>query len=162
MYDILPWVGLGVLFFLCLPIPLTQKIVLEVSSWVLRLGLVGLLAGGVYLWFRPGEMPGGITRMLADNPPLMNLLPPAGSPTFGLCLACWVVAACVPLLAALDMSRRACRIRMLATERVILPPPEPALPTAEPIEEVGVPVLRPIERRTAAAALATAGSRTTR
>src|SRR6478672_3765157 len=104
MYDILPWVGLGILFLLCLPIPLTQKIVLDVSSWVLRLGLVGLLAGGVYLWYRPGEMPGGVARILTDNPPVMNLLPPAGSPVVGLCLACWVVLIFVPLLAALDVA----------------------------------------------------------
>ena len=59
MYEILPWVGVGILLFLCLPILLTQKLILEVSTWVLRLALIGLLSAGVYLAFRPGELPAG-------------------------------------------------------------------------------------------------------
>jgi hypothetical protein len=159
MYEILPWVGLGILLFLCLPIPLTQKLILAVSTWVLRLMLIGLLAAGVYLAFRPGELPASLSATLADHPQLLKWLPAPGSAAFGLCLACWIVLPFVPLLAAFDATRRF----YLAPARVtVMETTEPALPTAELVEEVGVPVLRPIERRTAAAALATAGSRTTR
>jgi hypothetical protein len=159
MVDILPWVGLGILLFLALPIPAVQKLLLEISSWGLRLGVIALLAGGVYLWFRPGELPAGVSTALADFPGLLALLPERGTPAFGLCLACWAVTLLLPLLAALDAGRRVVRVRRTAAAAG--PTPE-VLPTAEPVEEMGVPILRPVERRTAAAALASAGSRTTR
>jgi len=159
MYDILPWIGLGILFFLCLPIPSVQKVLLEVSAWVVRLTMIGLLAGGVYLWFRPDDLPAGVSRVLADFPGFLSVLPAVGSQTFGLCLSCWIATALVPLLAALDGGRRAIRLSTPAV--VVEHAPEP-LPLGEPVEEMGVPILRPVERRTAAAALASAGNRTTR
>jgi hypothetical protein len=159
MNDFLPWVGLVVLFFLCLPILPIQRIVLDISSWVLRIALVGLLAGGAYLWFRPGDMPGGVSVVLNDVSGLLSLLPERGSPAFALCLSCWIVAALVPILAAIDVTRR----RVAVRERVAIEETrETVLPMGEPVvEEMGVPILRPIERRTAAAALAGAGSRRT-
>src|SRR6476620_7126869 len=94
MYEpILPWFGLALLLFLCLPIPLVQKLVLEVSTWALRLGMIALLAGGVYLWFRPGDLPAEVSDTLNNFPGLLALLPARGTPAFGLCAACWVVAA---------------------------------------------------------------------
>jgi hypothetical protein len=160
MYDVLPWVGLGILLLLCLPILPVQRVVLALSSWALRVALVALLAGGAYLWFRPGEMPAQVSAVLNDFPGLLALLPDRGSPAFALCLACWIVTALVPILAALDVARR----RVAVGERVVVEETrETVLPVGEPVvDEVGVPILRPIERRTAAAALAGAGTRTTR
>ena len=160
MYDILPWAGLGILLLLCLPILPVQRVVLAVSSWALRLALIGILAGGAYLWFRPGEMPARVAAVLNDWPGLLALLPDRGSPAFALCLACWIVTALVPILAALEVTRRRAAVR----ERVVVEETrETVLPVGEPVvDEVGVPILRPIERRTAAAALAGAGTRTTR
>jgi hypothetical protein len=167
MYEqILPWVGLGALLILCLPIPLVRRLVLEVSTWALRLGMIALLAGGVYLWFRPGDLPTVISDALNNVPWLIALLPDRGSPAFGLCAACWVVAALVPLLAALDVTRRLAGRRLY---RVTAAGPVVAEPVAEPLVEpvatertpVGLPVLRPVERRTAAAAMTSAALRPT-
>jgi hypothetical protein len=159
MNDILPWLGFGILLFLCLPILPVQKVVLDVSSWLLRIALVGLLAGGAYLWFRPHGLPAQVSTVLSDFPGLLSLLPERGSPAFALCLACWIVTALVPILAALDVTRR----RVYLRERLEAEDTrEAVLPVGEPVvEETGVPILRPIERRTAAAALAGAGSRRT-
>jgi hypothetical protein len=159
MIDILPWVGLVILGLLCLPIPFMQRVILEVSMWALRLTIIALLVGGAYLWFRPGDMPSRVAAVLADFPGLLALLPDRGSPAFALCLACWLAAALVPIVAGLDVVRRLCLVRTRPVVPVV--EAEPVLPVAEQVEEMGVPVLRPVERRTAAAALATAGSRTT-
>ena len=160
---VLPWIGLGVLALLCLPIPPVQKLVLEVSAWALRLGLIALLAGGAYLWFRPGELPAGVSRVLNDFPGLLSLLPERGSPAFAPCLACGVVTALVPLLAVLDVSRKlAGRVRQIPTLTAVPTAPTRAagpVPAAEQPTPVGVPILRPIERRRAAEAMAPAGSR---
>src|SRR5207253_114391 len=91
---------------LCLPVQPVQRAVLTVSAWALRLGMIALLAGGAYLWFRPNELPAEVSRVLNDFPGMLSLLPDRGSPAFALCLACWVVAALVPLLAALDVTRK--------------------------------------------------------
>jgi len=166
MYEqILPWVGLGVLLLLCLPIPPIQKFVLEVSAWALRLAMIGLLAAGAYLWFRPGELPADVSAVLADYPRLLGLLPPQGSPAFALCVACLVVAALVPELAVLDVTRalagrRLCRARALTALPVAVETSAAPAAVAE-AAPVGVPILRPVERRTAATAIASAGSRTT-
>lgn len=159
---ILLWIGLGVLTLLCLPISRVQKLVLAVSAWALRLGMIALLAGGAYLWFRPGELPAGVSRVLNDFPGLLSLLPERGSPAFALCLACWVVTALVPLLAVLDVSRKlAGRVRQIRTLTAAPTAPTRAAGPVRPAEEpmpAGVPILRPIERRRAAEAMASAGS----
>jgi hypothetical protein len=160
MYEqILPWVGLGVLFILCLPISPVQKLVLEVSAWTLRLGMIGLLAAGAYLWFRPGDLPAEVSAALSDFPRLVSWLPDRSAPPFGLCLACIAVTALVPVLAVLDVSRklggrRLGRLRELAAAPVAQTHSEPAPPVER--VPVGVPVLRPIERRTAAQTIASA------
>jgi hypothetical protein len=168
MYEqILPWVGLVVLLVLCLPIPAIQKAILEVGTWALRLGMVALLAGGAYLWFRPGELPAGVSRAVSDFPGLLSLLPERGSPAFGLCLACWAVALLVPLLAVMEVTRqiagaRLYRVRELVGQPVaVVREAEPLPLVEEPVEEVGVPVMRPVVRNTAAAAIARAGTRRT-
>jgi hypothetical protein len=178
MYEqILPWVGLGALLLLCLPIPSVQKVVLEVSAWALRLAIIALLAGGAYLWFRPGDMPTQVSGVLSDFPRVLALLPEQGSPAFALCLACWVAAAFIPILAILDVTRKLAGARLhhlrtitaspakivapiqpIATSLPI-PPADPVLPTADEIAEVGVPVMRPVERRKAAEAMTAAAPR---
>jgi hypothetical protein len=166
MYEqILPWVGLGVLFILCLPISPIQKLVLEVSAWALRLGMIALLAAGAYLWFRPGDLPAEVSAALSDFPRLLSWLPDRTTPPFGLCLACSAVAAFVPLLAVLDVSRtlagrRLGRLHRLAATPVAPTRSEPA-PPPEPVP-VGVPVMRPVERRTAAQTIASSAPRTAR
>lgn len=152
------WVGLGVLIVLCLPISRIQKLVLEIFAWSLRLAMIALLAAGAYLWFRPGEMPADVSNVLNDFPGLLALLPAQGSPEFALCLACWIVAALVPFLAVLDVSRklagRVHRIRTLTAHPVV---------TAAPAQTVvSVPILRPVDRRTAASVLTSAGTRVAR
>jgi hypothetical protein len=173
MYEqILPWVGLGVLLLLCLPIPSVQKVVLEVSAWVLRLCMIALLLAGVYLWFRPNDLPAQVSGVLSDFPRLLALLPAQGSQVFALCLACWIVVAFVPVLAMLDVTRalagaRLYRLRTLAATPVVpvvatsptAPPVEAVLPTADEVVEPGVPIMRPVQRRTAADAMASAAPR---
>ena len=168
--QILPWVGLVVLLVLCLPIPPIQKVLLEVSAWSLRLAMIGLLAAGAYLWFRPADMPTAVSGVLSDFPRLLSVLPAQGSAAFGLSAACLVVLVLVPVLAVLDVSRklagRLCQLRSLTAspvkvKPVAAPPAESALPTADEVPEVGVPVLRPIERRTAATTIASAAPRRT-
>jgi hypothetical protein len=159
---ILLWIGLGALTLLCLPIPPVQKLVLEVSSWALRLGMIVLLACGAYLWFRPGELPAGVSRVLSDFPGLLSVLPERGSPAFALCLACWVVAALVPLLAVLDVGRKLTQ-RMRPIHTLDAAPPAPTrvaspVALAEEPTPAGLSILRPIERRRAADAMASAGS----
>jgi hypothetical protein len=167
MYEqILPWVGLGVLFVLCLPIAPVQKLVLEVSVWALRLGMIGLLAAGAYLWFRPGDLPAEVSAALSDFPRLMSWLPDRTTPPFGLCLACSVVTALVPLLAVLDVSRKLAgrrlgRLRGLAAAAPVVQTRSEPAPPPEPVP-VGVPVMRPVERRTAAQTIASAAPRPTR
>jgi hypothetical protein len=147
------WIGAGVLLLLCLPFSRIQKLVLEVFAWALRLAMIGLLAAAAYLWFRPAEMPGGVSAVLNDFPGVLALLPARGSPAFALCLACWIVAALVPFLAVLDVTRklagRVHRIRTLTAHPVT---------AATPVEPVAT-VLRPVDRRTAADVMAAAGTR---
>jgi hypothetical protein len=157
--QILPWVGLGVLLILCLPILPIQKFVLEVSAWALRLGMIGLLVAGAYLWFRPGDLPAEVSAAVSDFPRLLSWLPDRATPPFGLCLACIAVTGLVPLLAVVDVSRklanrRLCRLREPAATPLVETRPERA-PSAESVQ-VGVPIMRPVERRAAAQTIASA------
>jgi hypothetical protein len=157
--QILPWVGLGVLCLLCLPVSPVQKLVLEISAWALRLGMIGLLAAGAYLWFRPGDMPAEVSAALSDFPRLLSWLPARATPPFGLCLACIAVTALVPLLAVLDVSRKLAGRRLGRLRRLVATPPAEARSVPAPPTEsvpVGVPILRPVERRTAAQTIASA------
>lgn len=183
---ILPWVGFAVLLLLCLPLRSVQRFVLAITSWALRLALILLLLAGAYLTFQPGDLPREVAAVVADFPGVLGWLPPIGSPAFGLSLACALVAPLVPLLAGIDCVRRTARLTQqlfsqeVKEDRPVSPPPvaatpggapppgsspdEPleAIPQAQEIEEplpVGVPLLRPIERREAAGALAAAARR---
>lgn len=164
------WAGLVVLAVLCLPIGACQKFVLGVTSWALRIAMLAVLAGGAYLYFRPEELPARVSNALNDFPGLLSVLPDRSAAHFGLCLACLVVAPLLPVLMALDVTRalagrRLARLRALADGRadviatrdtvrqtVVETAPADATP-------VGVPVLRPVDRRTATTTISTAGSR---
>jgi hypothetical protein len=161
--QLLPWLtcaGAVLLAILCLPVASIARFVVEVSTWVLRLALLGLLALGGYLWLRPGDMPAGVSNALNSSPELLALLPDRSAPHFALCAACIVVAALVPFLAVLEVTRRVVAQRMsevttLAAVQVAEALPEPA---PEPVS-VGVPVMRPIDRRTAAGTITSLWSR---
>ncbi len=183
---ILPGVGFAVLLLLCLPLGSVQRLVLAVTSWVLRLALIVLLLAGAYLTLQPGDVPQQVAGIVAEVPGGLGWLPPIGSPAFGLSLACALVAPVVPLLAVIDCVRRTARLAqplfsqefqedqlvsatpVVETPRVASPPvatsnePLETILQAQEIEEplpVGVPLLRPIERREAAGALASAARR---
>jgi hypothetical protein len=150
---VIAWAGLALLLLLCLPFARIQKLVLEVSAWGLRLALLALLGAAAYLWLRPGDLPAKVTDLLNNSPRLKAILPEPGAPHFGICAAAPLVIALLPLLAALDVSRKLAgwrlrRLRALAAApKVVGPPPAPA------------PVGRRVDRRAAADALAEAGSR---
>jgi hypothetical protein len=162
------WAALVVLFVLCLPVGCCQKLVLSLVTWLLRLLLLAVLAGGAYLYFRPTEMPAAVSNLLDDFPALVALLPERGAPHFGLCLATAIVAALLPLLLVFDVTRSLARrqrseIRNLSDERPAAAlardrepmrgPASSLVPDPEP-PPVALPVLRPIDRRTASSTLA--------
>jgi hypothetical protein len=158
--QVIAWVGLALLAVLCLPIARIQKLLLEVSAWALRLALLGVLGAAAYLWFRPQELPVQVTETLEAFPPLGTVLPEPGAQHFGICMAALLVAPLLPVLAVLDVSRQVAggrlrRLRTLAAEAKaadgsLAAPPASATP-AHPV--------RRVDRRSAAAALADAGSR---
>jgi hypothetical protein len=161
MYDplygqVIAWVGLALLLLLCLPFAGVQKLVLEVCAWALRLALLALLGAAAYLWFRPGDLPVEVTDTLNGFPRLRAVLPGPGTQHFGVCVASLPVIVLLPLLAVLDVSRKLAggrlrRLRALAAEPKPVEPPAPAPRPA--------PVVRRVDRRAAADALAGAGSR---
>jgi hypothetical protein len=162
LLPVIACLALAVLAVLCLPV--ARKFVLELSAWALRLAMLGLLAGGAYLWFRPGDLPAGVSRLLDTEPWLAAILPDRGSAYFGICAASLVVMALLPLLATLDVTRRLAgrrlgRICVLADEPVAVAAiAEPVTPVVEPPAPMGVPVMRPVQRRTAADAIAATSS----
>jgi hypothetical protein len=151
--QVIVWVGLALLLILCLPFTGIQKLVLELSAWTLRLALLALLGGAAYLWFRPGDLPGAVTQTLDSFPHLRALLPEPGTQHFGVCVVSLIVVALLPLLAALDVSRKLAgwrlrRLRALATgpKEVEASPAPPVSPTP----------CRRVDRRAAADTLAEA------
>jgi hypothetical protein len=105
-FPIIAWVGLVLLFLLCLPFAVIPKLVLEVYAWVLRLALLGAVGAAAYLWFHPGELPASVTDTLNNWPQLMAILPEPGTPLFGIGAAALIVVVLLPLLAILDVNRR--------------------------------------------------------
>jgi len=158
--QVIAWVGLALLLVLCLPFAGMQKLVLEVSAWALRLALLAFLGAAAYLWFRPQDLPVQVTETLEAFPGLGSILPEPGAQHFGICAAALIVVALLPLLAVLDVSRQLAgrRLRRLrdlaaaakAAEGAAAPPTAPPRPA---------PAVRRVDRRSAAATLAEAGSR---
>lgn len=148
--------GLALLAVLCLPFAGLHKLVLEVSALVLRLALLALLAAAAYLWFQPGNLPADLAYASFDFlnswPRLRGIVPDPGTPYFGACVAAIVVVVLLPMLAALDVSRKLAgwrlrRLRaMAAAPRVVVAPP------------ATTPVYR-VNRRAAADTLAGAAAR---
>ena len=149
--------GLGLLALLSLPIAAVSKFILELAALVLRLTLFGVLAAGAYLAFRPGDISAGASAVLDDFPNMLAYLPDRASPFFGPCLAMVIVVALLPALAALDVARGLAGRRMRRLRRLADQPPV-VVESVRPDTEV-MPALRPVDRRTAATAIATAGSR---
>jgi hypothetical protein len=149
-------VGLALLLALCLPFARIEKLVLELSAWVLRLALLALLGAAAYLWFHPGDLPAEVAdasnSLLSTFPRLKGVVPEPGTPYFGICVAALVVIVLLPLLAVLDVSRKLAgwrlrRLRAVAAAPQVVEPPAPA------------PAVHRVNRRAAADALARAGSR---
>jgi hypothetical protein len=149
-------VGLAFMLVLCLPSARIQKLVLELSALVLRLGLLALLGAAAYLWFHPGDLPAEVmdtsNTFLRNYPRLRGILPSPGTPYFGICATAFFVIVLVPLLAVLDVSRklagwRLCRLRALAATPEVVEPPAP------------LPAVQRVNRRAAAEALAQASTR---
>lgn len=149
---IIAWAGFALMVVLCFPSTGTRKFVLEIAGWVLRLSLLAILAGGAYLWFRPDRLPDLVTRMVVASPLLQEILPTPGNRLFGLAAVALAVVPLLPLLAAIDVTRKLAgwRLRRLrqmiaetnrppvvAAEVVTVAPvvePRPGnLPTAEPV-----------------------------
>jgi hypothetical protein len=158
---VIAWVGLAVLLVLCLPFTRVQKLVLDVYAWALRLALVALLGAAAYLWFRPADLPAGVTDTLNSLPSLKPILPEPRTQHFGVCAAALPVLVFLPLLAFLDISRKLVgsplrRLRALAAEPKAAPAPPAPGPTPAPGP---APAVRRVDRRAAADTLAEAGSR---
>jgi hypothetical protein len=159
MYEyaqIIPWVGLGLLAILCLPIAALQKFVLEVYAWGLRLGLLALLGAAAYLLLRPERLPTEATDALNYFPGLRAILPEPGTRHFGVCFAGLAVAVFLPVLAALDVTRRLAG-RRLRRLRALTAAPVVQMPVATAPEPRPIAAARPIDRRGAAEALAAVG-----
>ena len=149
-------VGLALLLVLCLPFARLQKLVLELSAFVLRLALLALLGAAAYLWFHPGDMPAEVldtsNTFLSTFPRLSGVLPGPGTPYFGICAAAFFVSMLLPLLAVLDVSRKLAggrlrRLRALAAAPEVVEPSAPS------------PTVHRVNRRAAADAIAEAGAR---
>ncbi len=160
MYEqVVTWAGLSLLLVLCLPWGAVHKLVLELSAWLLRLTLLALICGAAYLTYFPAEMPGEVIDTLNAYPRLRSLLPDPAAPYFAACLVAPVVVALLPLLAALDVTRKLAgrhlrRLRLLSAGAVV---PVVAPPAHVPAHAGAV--LRRIDRREAADALASLSAR---
>jgi hypothetical protein len=157
MYEqVIAWVGLALLLLLCLPFAAVQRRVLQVYGWALRLALLALLGAAAYLWFRPDQLPVGVTDTFTNFPLVMALFPEPGTQHFGISAAAVVVAMLLPLLAVLDVCRKFANGR--SGHRRVLgvgPGAEEPLP---PAQRGSSPAPGRIDRRAAAAALVQAAS----
>ena len=161
MYEqVIAWVGLALLLVLCLPLPRIQKLLLEMSAWALRLALLSLLGAAAYLWFRPQNLPAEVTDTLDAFPLLGRVLPAPGTQNFGICAAALLAIPLLPLLCVLDVSRKLAgsrlrRLRTLAAKEIASEgATAPSAAASTP-----APAVRRVDRRSAADALADAGSR---
>jgi hypothetical protein len=156
--QIIPWFGLSLLAVLCLPLPAVRRLVLGLTAVALRLGLIAVLGGAAYLWFRPTELPAAVLDVVSACPRLLTILPDLLTPNFGIALAAVLVGTVLPVLAIVD----ACRAPERVVERV---EPRPAAAVVEvPVAAAPVrtPPARPAGRAAAADAITAAGARPAR
>jgi hypothetical protein len=149
--QIIAWVGLALLLLVCLPFARIQKVVLTVCAGALRLALLAVVGSAAYLWFRPEDLPAEVASTLDNVGPLLGpLMPTAGTPHFGVCIAGLIVLLFLPLLLVLDVGRKIAGLQI-----------QPVRPVSEQPNVVAAPppVVRRTDRRAAAATLAEAGAR---
>jgi hypothetical protein len=159
--NIIAWAGLGLIFLLCLPCAVVQRSLLAIYGLGLRLGMLALIAAAGYLWFAPTQLPTEIADVVRSAPLLKNILPEPGTPIFTVSAVALIAIAVLPLIAVIDVCRRAVgrRATVAATEAVRVqealhvsdgrPAPAPYAPSKPPLR---------FGRRAAANALAKAGS----
>ena len=149
-------VGLTLLAVLCLPFARLQKLILEFTAWGLRLTLIALLGAAAYLWFHPENLPTWVAdtsnAILNACPRLKDVVPEPGTANFGACASAIVVVALLPVLAALDVSRKLAGWWLRRQCILTAAPYVVAVPPAQ------VPVCR-VNRRAAAETLAVASAR---
>jgi hypothetical protein len=155
----IPWIGMALLIVLCLPLSGIQKLILELYALALRLALLGLVAAGAYLWFYPDDLPTTAAETFNSFPLMRENLPAPGTRAFGFSIAGFLMAALLPVLAVLDVSRKLAgvrlrRLRVLAAKPIVV---QEALPAANVVQRDPGP--RRIDRRAAADTLAQASSR---
>jgi len=162
---VLFWIGWLVLLLLCLPFASTRNLLLEVSGWGLRLGLLALLAGGAVLWFRPDMLPAEVGSFFDSFTESWDILPSQGSPNFGMAVAMSITLVLLPLLALFDVTRKLARESSLGrremadsvpSEPVPVPVTQPAPVEAPAVATAPVDKKRP-DRRAAADAMAGLG-----
>ena len=158
---ILAWTGLIVLLVLCLPFTGSNKLVLEVYSWTLRLALLALLCGAALLWFRPELLPAEVVRVIDAVPGAREILPAPEAPTFGLALAALAAVVLLTLLAILDVTRKLTGGRILQPVETVQEPAGALAAVRTPLARPGqvMPPYPRRDRQSAAETMAEIGSR---
>jgi len=165
MYEtIIAWAGLGLLFLLCLPFARVQRTLLVVYGLGLRLGMIALVLAAAYLWFRPAEIPSEVTDTVRNISALERILPEPGTPIFAICAVSLIAVALLPLIAVIDICRRAVgRTEKIVVTETVRVQNAPAVfeERSTPVAPVAVainPAPSRFGRRAAANAIAQAGS----
>jgi hypothetical protein len=108
MYEnIIALAGIGLLFILCLPLPGVQRVFLAIYGLALRLGMLALVAAAAYLWFVPSQLPTVVADAVRNTPLLKSILPEPGTAIFTICAVSLIAVAVLPMIAVIDISRRA-------------------------------------------------------
>jgi hypothetical protein len=160
MYEnIFAWAGLGLIFFLCLPLAGVQRFFLTLYGLALRLGMLALIGAAAYLWCYPNQLPNEIADAVGKTPLLKSMLPDPGRAIFAICALALVAVVVLPLIAVIDRCRRAAyrREEIVIAESVAVqatPIRHDELP--EPPPEYRVPPR--FGRRAAADSMAKAGA----
>jgi hypothetical protein len=162
MYEnILAWVGLALVFFLCLPVARVQRYLLGLYGLGLRLGMLALVGAAAYLWFWPTQLPPDVAEVVRKTPLLNSILPDPGTPAFAICAVSLIAVAVLPLVAVIDACRRVVGRR----EPVVLSGAAPAQTVPAVLDDRSRPLPQApaatpprFGRRAAADAMAEAGS----
>ena len=162
MYEnIIALAGICLLFILCLPLPGVERVFLAIYGVALRLGMLALVAAAAYLWFVPSQIPTAIADAVRNTPLLRSILPEPGTSTFAICAVSLIAVVVLPMIAVIDISRRAVgrRENLVVSEPVRVDATRvvsPHLPAPPPYAQ-GLPPSR-FGRRAAANEFASGGS----